>query len=179
MSNRDDIEKFITEHRAAFEDAVPSQNIWENLEKSLPAAEIPVRLKKATVIRRLSRSGKRWISAAAVLFIGIFLAAFIRTYQVKSNMADHAIPTDLRDAQAYYESKIDFKIKEIKAIPSRGQATDTSLLHLFGERDAEYDRIRKDLHNNPGNPHVRAAFVEYYRSRLEVLNRIEDHLKNK
>jgi hypothetical protein len=177
MENNDDIEKFIRTHREEMDDAVPAGNIWDRIAQSLPEKASPARSRKGAVIRRISRSGKRWMSAAAVLFIGIFLAAFIRTYQVKTRMADHTIPSDLRDAQTYYENRIESKIREITSLPDRHNNRDTALFHLFGDRDAEYERIRKDLHNNPGNPHVRAAFVEYYRSRLEVLNRIENHLK--
>lgn len=179
MKQQDDIEKFIRGHRDAFDDAVPNVNLWDRIEKELPAAGPSLRPKRRGVLRSISRSGKRWMSAAAVLFLGIFLAAFIRAYQVKTHMADNAIPSDLRDAQTYYENKIDSKIREIKSLSHRTNNSDTSLLHLFGERDEEYDRIRKDLHNNPDNPHVRSAFVEYYRSRLGVLDRIEQHLQNK
>lgn len=178
MKQHDDIEKFIREHRDAFDDAVPNASLWDKIEKELPEEPV-IRPKRGGVRRFMSRSGKRWMSAAAVLCLGIFLAAFIRAYQVKTHMADNTIPTDLQDAQTYYENKIDSKIREIKSLSQRKNNSDTSLLHLFGERDEEYDRIRKDLHNNPGNPHVRSAFVEYYRSRLGVLNRIEEHLENK
>lgn len=179
MKHKDDIEGFIHTHREAFDHAVPDAAIWARLEQALGEETLPSSTKKKAVIRRMSRSGKRWMSAAAVLFIGIFLAAFIRTYQVKTHIADNAIPSDLRDAQAYYENRIESKIQEIKSIANRKNSADTTLLHLFGERDAEYDRLRNDLQTNPGNPHVRSAFVEYYRSRLEVLNRIEEHLENK
>lgn len=175
MIKDDDIEKLIRTHRGDFDSAVPGSRVWAGIEKAFPGDLRPER--KVKTAHRFFRSGKRWISAAAVLFLGIFLAAFIRTYQVKSEMANTAIPADLRDAQAYYESMIESKIRDIKALPGPQQYADTSLLHMLGERDAEYDRIRDDLHSNPGNPHVRAAFIEYYRSRLEVLKRIKAHLE--
>lgn len=176
MKDLDKIEKFVRENKSAFDDAVPDNKVWDHITNALDESTPIVSSEKRTVVRYMSRVGKRWMSAAAVLLIAVSLAAFIRTYQVKTQMEDNAIPADLRDAQAYYESKISSKIETITAISGR-QNVDTSLFHLLGERDAEYDRIRQDLHSNPGNPHVRSAFVEYYRSRLEVLNRMEDHLK--
>lgn len=176
---KNDLEKYIRDHRDDFDDSVPDPAVWDKLQARLFDTLGKVK-KKPAVIHRISRSGKRWLSAAAVLFIGLSLAAFIRTYQVKTKMADTAIPTDLLDAQAYYENRITLKIERIKSIESnKNNPADTSLWQLFGQKDDEYKRIRKDLHNNPGNPHVRAAFVEYYRSRLEVLNRIEKHLEKK
>ncbi|HEX5554337.1 MAG TPA: hypothetical protein VFX43_13915 [Chitinophagaceae bacterium] len=177
MNHMDDIEKFISDHREAFDDTEPDATIWKNLQPRL-AVEISGAKANQTIMRRLSRSSKRWISAAAVLLLCISLAAFVRTYQVKKQIMDRAIPTDLRDAQAYYEHRITVKIDRIRSISSQQtNQPDTSLWQLFGQRDAEYNRLRKALQENPGNAHVRAAFVEYYRSRLEVLNRIEDHLE--
>lgn len=174
---KDEFEKFIRDHREDFDDSIPDSKIWNKLETRLFNAPSEVK-KQSAVIRRISRSGKRWLSAAAVLFIGLSLAAFIRTYQVKTKIANTAIPSDLLDAQAYYENRIALKIERIKSIElGKDNPVDTSLWQIFGQKDAEYERIRKDLHDNPDNPFVRSAFVEYYRSRLEVLKRIKAHLE--
>jgi hypothetical protein len=118
------------------------------------------------------------MAAAAIMGSVILLAAFVRTYQVTSISRD-AIPADMQDARAYYEQRIAAKIERIKALEAGVGDRDTSLWHLFGERDGEYIRLSQALAENPGNAHVRAAFVEYYRSRLEVLNGIEAHIKRR
>lgn len=175
---KDGLEKFIQHNREQFEKEIPSAEIWERLQERLSEARDQKR--REGRIHRLSRSGRRWLSAAAVFFIGLSLAAFIRTYEVKSRLADTAIPSDLADAQAFYENRIALRIERIKSLESqKNQPADTSLWQLFGQKDEEYERIRKDLHNNPGNAHVRAAFIEYYRARLEMLKRVETHLSKK
>jgi hypothetical protein len=119
------------------------------------------------------------MSVAAVFLLCIFLAAFMRTYQVKTETLDTAIPADLREAQAYYEGRISTKIERIRSLDSLQKKADTDLWQMFGQRDGEYDRLCQALRENPGNEHVRAAFVEYYRSRLEVLKGIEKRLEPK
>lgn len=170
----DDLEKYINDQRDAFDDDKPREEVWDKLQHRL--YEDSLKTKKPALIRHLSLSAKKWVAVAAVLLFCVSFAAFIRTYQVKKEIAHTAIPADLRDAQAYYETRIRTKIERIKLLETKDRR-DSSLWHLFGERDPEYDRLQKALHENPGNPHVRAAFVEYYRSRLEVLKRIEQHLE--
>lgn len=175
---QDNLEDFIHNHRNEFEDAVPDNKIWDTVKNELGKKGEENAKKSTAEIHHISRSGKRWLSAAAVFVLCISMAAFVRTYQVKTEMKDATIPADLADAQAYYENRITIKIDRIKAMEFlQKDNADTSLWQLFGRRDEEYKRIKKALQGNPGNAHVRAAFVEYYRSRLSVLNQIEQHLE--
>lgn len=178
MKDFDHIEKFIQDHRQEFDDQIPDNKIWASLESGLAGAEQGKSKRRKTNIRYLSTRAKRWLSAAAVLLLCISLAAFIRAYQVKQQMMDPAIPADLQKAQVYYENQIAIEIDRVKSAESvQNNQADTSLWQIFGRRDEEYNRIRKALLENPGNAHVRAAFVEYYRSRLSVLNQINRHLE--
>lgn len=175
---KDNLEKFIREHRDEFENMIPGNKIWEKIEHDLQVENGKIKRVHRAKISRLSRAGKRWLSAAAIFLLCISLAAFVRTYQVKTQMMNSAIPQDLREAQAYYENRITAKIDRIKAMEAiRRDNADTSLWELFGRQDEEYKRIKKALQENPGNAHVHAAFVEYYRSRLSVLNQVEQHLE--
>ncbi|MGH2643187.1 MAG: hypothetical protein ACRDE2_04510 [Chitinophagaceae bacterium] len=175
---KDNLESFIHDHRNEFDDAVPEDKIWSRLENNLQRGGEGHNQKPIAKVHRISHSGKRWLSAAAVFLLCISLAAFVRGYQVKKQMMDTSIPQDLQNAQAYYENRITVKIDRIKSMESlQNNNADTSLWQLFGQRDEEYKRIKKALQENPGDAHVRAAFVEYYRSRLSVLNQIEEHLE--
>lgn len=172
--HEDSLERFVREHRSSMEQESPDPAVWARLEKSL--GEVPGTRRSPGRIIPMRRSPKRWISAAAVLLLCVSLAAFIRTYQVRQ-VEETAIPADLLEAQAYYETRISQGLDRIKRLSQNQPGrTDTSLWQLMAERDQEYQRLRQALGENPGNAHVRAAFVEYYRSRLEVLRRVEEHL---
>lgn len=172
MEQKDDFERFMDDHRADFESERPDPRVWSRLEAALDSD------KKAVIqpaAGKFFTHTKRWFTAAAVLLLCISLAAFVRTYQVET-MADRAIPGDLRDAQAYYDHRISLEVARIKTL-SAGRGEDSAVWETFTRPDEEYDRVIKALKENPGEPHVRAAFVEFYRSRLQVLVRIEKHLE--
>ena len=178
MKNSDDLEEFIRDYQEDFSSAPPPDKIWDQVEKRLRSAGKERSLDRGINNLLLLRLGKRWISAAAILLLCISLAAFVRAYQVRKQMADTVIPSGLQQAQVYYESRIAMQIERIKSLESMHQnRADTSLWQLFGRRDEEYNRIRKALQENPGNTHVRAAFVEYYRSRLSILDQIEQRIE--
>ena len=174
----DKLEKYITEQREAFDRQQPPEAVWLRLEKQLAAEQEAGRSPKRKIMPLFPRA-KKWLSVAAVLLLCVSFAAFIRTYQVKSTIAQQAIPTDLQEAQAYYKTQIKNHIARINQLRPDNPDGDSALWHMLGEEDAEYHRLRNALKDNPDNPHVRAAFVEYYRSRLEVLKRMEDRMKDK
>jgi|GEM_PF-5404375 hypothetical protein len=176
MDHLRDLENFVRAHREALENQDPRPEIWNRLSDSLQAsAKYKPAARQKHVLFGIRRR-RPWMAAAAILGSVLVLAAFVRSYQVTSaTMA--AIPADMQEARAYYEQRIAAKIERIKTLEAGIKDRDTSLWHLFGQRDGEYSRLRRALAENPGNAHVRAAFVEYYRSRLEVLNSLEDHIK--
>lgn len=171
----DNLENFVGAHRDDFDDKAPDDKIWRSLENRLKTEEQGGRRHRSVI--RLPLSGKKWVSAAAVLLLCVSLAGFVRTYQVKSQMTNASLPKDLVNAKAYYENQLAVKIDRIKSMDSRYNIKDTSLWQIFGQPDAEYKRLQNAVRENPGDPHVRAAFVEYYRSRLAVLDRIEQKMQ--
>lgn len=172
----DRLEKYIRDHREAFDEDNPDDGVWRRLEEQLWRAD-PSSVKRRRIFYLSGRFKKR-VAVAAVFFLGITFVAFVRTYQVKKEAIQQAIPPDLQEARAFYKSRIQNEIAGISRLRSPERVIDSSFLHLFEDEDTEYDRLSKALRENPDNPHVRAAFVEYYRSRLEVLKRIRKRLKD-
>ena len=72
MSN--DLEKFIRKNRGDFDDANPSDDVWKNVERSIPA--------KKQERRFTIRDIYKWSAAAAIFFIALTSAyfLFIRKY---------------------------------------------------------------------------------------------------
>lgn len=173
----DELEKYINENRDAFDGQEPDEAVWQRLEKTLGKADKKPKKKKSVLY--FSGSFKKWAAVAAVFLLAVSFVAFVRTYQVKQEMAMQVIPTDLLDARAYYKTQINSRIAQIKRLQPQGLAGDSAIWKMFGKEGKEFDRLRDALAENPDNPHVRAAFVEYYRSRLEVLKNIQKRLEHK
>ena len=72
MSN--DLEKFIRKNRSDFDDASPSENVWKEVEISIPAKKQAKRFTITDIYK--------WSAAAAILFIALTSAyfVFIREY---------------------------------------------------------------------------------------------------
>lgn len=172
MRQKDGIEQFVAENRNAFEGEGPGTAVWQRLQERLAADEEGRGLK----IRRFP--ARRWSSVAAVLVLCLSMAAFVRTFQITGPKINSSIPADLRTAQAFYQNQINLQIDRIKSITANN-GENKVLFENFTGPDQEYRRVTEALRENPGDPHVRAAFVEYYRSRLAVLNRIEGYLSQK
>lgn len=171
----DELEKYIRENRDAFEEKGPEDRVWKRLEGSLWKTDEKQEKKRPGLY--FSKTFRKWAAVAAVFFLAVSFVAFIRTYQVKKELVTQGIPADLRDARAYYTAQINSRIAQIDRLQPRRLTGDSAVWHMLGQEDAEFERLRKALSENPDNPHVRAAFVEYYRSRLEVLKRIQDRLE--
>jgi hypothetical protein len=174
MRRKDGIEKFIHDNRRTFEAERPGAAVWERLQQRLGEAEKDKGVQPGRV--RPFSGGKRWLSVAAILLLCVSMAAFVRTFQIRKQAIDSFVPPDLREAQAYYESRIDQQMDRIKSAMSDRPGQDTLLSRLSTGQDAAYGRLRKALRENPGDQHVRAAFIGYYRSRLAVLDKIGDRL---
>lgn len=174
MRSKDGIEKFIRNNRDAFEAERPGAEVWERLQQRLgePPKDDGVPHGKV----RPFGGGKRWLSVAAILLLCVSMAAFVRTFQIRKQATDAFVPADLREAQAYYENCINQQMERIKLAAREHPDQDTLLSRLFPRVDPAYGRLRTALHENPGDQQVRAAFIGYYRSRLAVLDKIEDRL---
>ena len=67
MSN--DFEKFIRKNRNDFDDASPSDKVWNEIEKTIPV--------KKDARRFTIRDIYKWTAAAAVFFIAVTSAYFV------------------------------------------------------------------------------------------------------
>ena len=79
MSN--DFEKFIRKNRSDFDDATPSDNVWKNIEKGIPA--------KMQARRFTIRDIYKWSAAAAIFFATLTSVYFLL---IKKSIAMKLLP---------------------------------------------------------------------------------------
>ena len=75
-----EFEKFVRYMRRDFDDKMPSENVWKNIEKSLPAGK---EAKRFTI-----RDIYKWSAAAAVVFILLTSAWFLFNKKYPDNYRD-------------------------------------------------------------------------------------------
>jgi hypothetical protein len=167
---RDNLERFIAEHRDQFELFDPDQRLWEGIRSRVS--------RKKTL--RISTRGILWRAAAVIV---IFMMSFLLTeYLHRNNIwlvwKEKAIKTDaipeLREAEIYYTTLVNEKLMEIQPLISDFPGLGEELKEDMAELDSIYAGLRKDLADNIANDEVVEAMIQNYRLKLAIL---EDLLK--
>ena len=164
----DEIEKFIRENRAAFDDRRPNRmKMWKEVEQKLTA-------KKPA--RRFRLSGQ-WISLAASVFL-VAVIGGILIIQSNSNKPAMMIAEqeELQDINSYYNQLISYKVQQVKTSDALSQADKEEFLDYFKELETACESLEQDLALQFDNEQVLSAIVENYRQRLNLLENLLQRL---
>ncbi|MFO7613936.1 MAG: hypothetical protein R6W71_04775 [Bacteroidales bacterium] len=171
----DKLEKYILDHREAFDDQEPDPAMWDRIEK-----------RRAPVLR-LHWQGIAWRAAAvAVIFIASY---FFHDYMSGRKAARNDLFTwsqdgepspmlrELIEADAYYTSLIDLRRNEVyrltEAYPEIRNEIDYELIAM----DKVFSELKEDLKDNTSNEEVIEAMIQNYRLKLEILEDMLHRIK--
>ncbi len=165
-------EKFIADQRDKIQDDEPIEGHFKRFEMKL-LASAP---KKRT---------NYWIGfasgVAAVVAIG--LIAFLFTGKPeKKNLTLSDLSEQYADVEFYYTSTIEFQTKQLEELCKKYGKDDKALQLLtreIKEYDQTYDQICTELKTTPNDERVINALITYYRTKLEIINKILSEVKNK
>lgn len=150
---KDQIENFIRQNKAAFDDKEPSEKVWAVISKRLFNTHL------------LWNSLPLWRAAAVVLLslcIYLLIPKFSETRE--SNLA----LTEFNDIETYYFSQISQKVDQIEE--SRGQETGLNgFTHDFQQLDAMYQVLKEEMKASPSQK-VKDALVLNLLIRIDLLN---------
>ena len=161
---KDNMEQFIRENRAAFDDLEPSSHVWEHIDRSLP-------VKRGARIIRWQRFA---VAASILLLVG--LVGFFSFQQGKQQgvaITLAEISPELGEAEAYYQSEINNKMALLASL-----APDHEVTHDLKEAESFLQELKTELKDvSPGEREiVIQAMIENYRTRLDILERVLDRL---
>ena len=165
----DRLEEFIKNNRDAFDDKMPSQKVWENIEK-------------ATTPTKTVRLNTVWLRVAAVVAVVVITSVLItQTGILKPN--GYAAKTDdpelreLIEAEAFYAQQVNGKLKEIRKCyntnPELKEEVETDLTEL----EEMYNVLKKDLQDNISNKMVIEAMIDNNRNRLKLVDEVLEQIK--
>ncbi len=171
-----DLEKFIRKNRNDFDDAKPSVNVWENIQRSIPVRK-PVKRFTITDIYK-------WSTAAAVFFITLTSVYFLfikknsheEPASVKINMEKPGVENMIFSLQYAAEFKeASEAVKNRQAELKTAIANDPELYRKFQADlvalDSSY-RVLREQANQTVNPDVIIkAMIENLRLQSELLGR--------
>lgn len=155
----DQLEKYIMEHRDAFDDAEPSQNLWNEIDQKLD--------KKKTNFSVV------W-KVAAVLFLVSTVVLLVDRQE--DSMSGPVLSQEFMEAEDYYVSMIAQRRQLIteKLTPEQEEA----FLSEINDLDSMYLELKKTYEVNASNERIMDAMINNLQLRLDILNRQLEILEN-
>lgn len=155
----DQLENFIMENRAAFDEASPSSSTWSSID------------------RRLNKKPSMWPTLwkiAAMLFMASTLYLMIEknSYEEEGAM----LSDEFTQAEDYYVSLIAQRRQVI--IEQLSPEEQKEFLVEIDQLDSMYLELKKTYQTNASNDRVMDAMINNLQLRLDILNRQLDILEN-
>ncbi len=160
---KDQLEDFIHKNRSAFDDKEPADQVWNNIETTLPL-QIKNTLWNSVILWR----------AAAVLFMILSVYLLLPkhiTHQLRNDVA----LTEFNDVEAFYVDQISEKVELIDKF-KRNEGLN-SFTHDFKQLEAMYMVLKEEMRNHPSQK-VKDALVLNLLVRIDLLNQQLNNLEN-
>lgn len=166
--NMDNFEKFVTNHRDAFDDRTPSGKVWARIARALFGA------KQISLWNSLTT----WRLAAGLLLGLSIVQGFVGRISGESEN-DIALQQEFIDVEAFYAAQI---IEKVSLIRNNELFSDDQLSQDFEKLEAMYAVLAEELKKNPSEK-VKDALVLNMLVRIDLLNqqiqKLEDSKRKK
>ena len=177
-----DLEKFIRKNRGDFDDADPSNKVWENIERSLPVKKEP----RHFTIRDIYK----WSAAAAIFFITLTSAYFLfikkttgndpeRTSTVKKGTEENSSRLDnfnsisIEYAAEFKEAEqaVEVRQKELRAAIANDPALYRKFQQDLNALDSSYRLLREQASQSINGDVIIKAMIQNLQLQSELLGR--------
>jgi len=154
MSKR--LEDFIKMNKEEFDDLEPSADLWQKIEKHLPAEGM---LPKKREAKTFSLNFVLRVAASVILIMGIGFVLYLR-HEKREGVNYAAINPVYAKQQMQYASQVETKRNELYKEFSAEIA----------KMDSTYNRLNRDLANSPNQERVLRAMIRNLQIQSEILN---------
>lgn len=165
--HKDQLESFITDHREAFDDAVPALKVWADIDRQLEAPN-----------RRRLRHWKMARMAAAVavlLTIGGLLGSYMTKVQAQDPTAIlEGVAPEYQEMAQYYQNEIS---RQVQLVNNSGQA-DPELFSDLEQIDAAMSELKQELLEAPRGKEQEIVenLIKTYQTKLAILQRVLERM---
>jgi len=153
---KDSLKKFVEENRASFDSQEPSEKVWDQIEKNLPAKQVS-----------LWNNSMIW-RVAAMLFLGLSVYLFATQNSGKTSSRESAkLQGEFSDLESFYSEQIMEKVELINHIQNfNDQEKFTQDLEKL---EAMYSVLKEQMKINPTEK-VKDALILNFLVRMDLLN---------
>jgi len=167
----DSLEKYIKNHREAFDSETPDLKVWAAIDKQLECD-------RPKPIRRFLFGGwKMGIAASMLLVVGCLAGLFFSGSPgtETSNPALANLSPEFKEAEQFYRNQYYDKRAQLASFP-----VESSLEADLKEFEQIITDMKIDLQNVPSGNRERiiSAIIKNYQTKIEVLERVLDRLQN-
>lgn len=166
MSNK--LKNFISDNRKAFDNVMPSEKVWENIEASLAGKQ-----KKRSVIAPLYK----WSMAAAAVVIIVSGVFFFVIKEPKQKTETATIDTEIEKLAPEYAPQmnqfvkmIDSRQEELKTIAKDQPELYQQFTTAINQLDSSYNSLKNQLGATPNREMLLEAMIQNLQLQLNVLN---------
>lgn len=157
------IEKFILENRKSFDDALPPDGIWENIEASFDEEQQNNRRQKKLAIRT-------FVSIAAMLVM--ICTAGILLYKTRENNKQDYSRVDpvLAQKQMEYSSQIVEKKEALTAMAANDPQLYQEFSEVINKMQVNYKQLKNEYSQSPNKELTLEAMISNLQMQIQVLN---------
>jgi hypothetical protein len=168
----DELDKILIENRAGLEEE-PNEGHFQRFED------------------RIRQSGPKlrgwhispFLKIASVIVIILLSANLYLTLNNRQPLTEEkeVAAGDLGEATFYYTNKINSGIRDLEKMAGEGIGTQQEIVqikHELSEMDSLFVNLQKESKTNPGDERTINAMIEYYQTKLDIVNTIKTDLEN-
>ena len=165
----DNLEKFISENRSAFDDREPSKGIWSAIDKQLDQKD-----KKSARTIPIWRYASVAAVAAILLAVGVFIGQNMNNETAQPIAFEEQYPEFL-EAEHYYQKEVKTKVAQLAKYDH-----DASIEEDLKQLDQIYEELKNELAQAPKDQHERIinAMITNYRTKLSILERVLERIQS-
>ncbi len=165
---KDQLEQFISDNRAEFDEAIPSLGVWANIDKALETGK-PVQKKRFWKLSRIA------VAASFLIIAGIALGYVMATPDAHP-IAHTEISKDYQDMSAYYERQLQDKTAKLVSY----QHQDSSIDRDLEQFDQVLEELKEELQNVPKGTEEKVihAMIQSYQAKIMLLDRVLEQLNH-
>lgn len=171
MFDMDNFEKLIISSKEDIQNDIPAEGHFERFELKLD--------------KKLKFKPNYWfgvVSGIAAVLLVALIAFFYQGKQEKQTLTLSDISENYADVEFYYTSSINQQTKKLTDLCEKYGKDDQTLnmlLKELQEYDHTYEQICSDLNAVPGDERVINALITYYKTKLDIINKILEEIESK
>lgn len=169
----DQLDKIFRDHREAFEEE-PTEGHFTRFEEKLDQLH-------AGKKRKLN-AFPFWKIASVVIIV--LLSANLLIYLLPGK-PEKSVPqfanSELNETANFYTVRINTGMSQLKQMADQGIGSEKELAQIkkeMDEMDKLYQDLQKEYSKNPNDERVVNAMIEYYQTKLNIINTIKTDLEN-